>query len=270
MEREVNGIRMHYEEAGSGPALVFIHGFPLTHEMWSAQVAGLSRRARAIAPDLRGFGGTDLREPVSMSRYADDVRALVEALGERAAVICGHSMGGYVALRFIDRYPEVARGLILVDSRAEADTPEARQRRMATVERVQGEGSAGFLAEFAANLVGPTTKERRPEVAERVRAIAARAGRDAVAAALRALADRPDSTRLLASIRVPALIVHGEEDTVIPMQAAEALHAGVSGSELVRVAEAGHTPPAERPEAFNEALDAFLRRLDTQLPAMSP
>lgn len=266
MEREVNGIRVHYEDGGTGPALVLLHGFPLTHEMWTAQWDALRDRARVIAPDLRGFGRTAYRDPVSIVQFADDVRALLAALDIDAAVICGHSMGGYVALRFVAQNPELVRGLVLVDTRAEADSPEAKQRRAAAIERVRREGAEGFLAEFAGNLVGPTTKERHPELVERVRALSLRAQAESVTATLQALADRPDSTGVLATIRVPTLIVHGEEDTVIPIDAARAMHERISGSDLVTIPAAGHTPSVERPEAFNDAVRAFLHHVETELP----
>jgi len=259
MKIEVNGVTMAYESAGQGPPVILIHGFPLNRGMWRPQIEALRDRFTVIAPDLRGFG--EARGPMNdltMDTYAGDVVALLDRLEMDRVALAGISMGGYAAFRVVASAAGRIRSLIIADSRAGPDSEEARQGRLAAINRIQNEGPDGFLEEFTARLVGPTTKKERPAVLDAVRQIAGKPPAPSLIAALAALAARPDSRPLLATITAPTLVIVGEEDTVTPPEAASEIVAGVRTGRLVTIPQAGHLSNLEAPEVFNRALREFL------------
>ncbi len=258
VRRTINGIALGYDLAGSGEAVLFLHAFPLTRQMWAAQVRALSARARTLTVDFRGFGESDVPSgPYTLEAFADDVLALARALGVSRAAIVGLSMGGYVAFRLIDRAPEFVRALVLADTRAEPDSPEGRTRRLALAERVEREGMTA-MQEFIQGLVGPATRETRPEVVAEVQRIMARPDPRAVAQTLRALADRPDSRPLLSGIAVPTLVLVGEGDTLTPPDSARGIADGIRHARLAVLPGSGHLSNLEARQAFNNELVAFL------------
>ena len=244
---------------------MLLHAFPLTASMWSPQRAALSAAGfRAITPDQRGFGGTQLDdgEP-SVDVLADDVAAMLDARKVSEPIVLGGlSMGGYVAMAFMRRHPERVAALVLADTKATADGPEAvanRERIAAAAE--ESESSQILVDEVLPKLVGATTKERRPLVLGRVKALVETARPEAAAWAQRAMAARPDSLTSLASVTVPTLVVVGEEDELSPPSDAEAIASAVPGAQLVRIPASGHLTAVETPEEFNEALLSFLASL---------
>ncbi len=261
MRIKVDALELEVEDHGAGVAVLLLHGFPLAMAMWDTIRAGLAEFARVITPDLRGFGASD--KPAgdySMTTLADDVLALVDALDLNRVVLGGHSMGGYVALRFAAAHPERLAGLVLVDTRAEADPPEGRARRDAAIARIEREGGAGFLDDFVPNLIGPATRERSPRFLAELRAIAADVPDHVLTGCLKGMRDRPDSTGLLPSIAVPALLVVGAEDAITPLAAAQAMADALPQQTLAVIPGAGHTPSVERPIPTAEAIIAFVRR----------
>lgn len=256
-------VNLHRRESGTGLPLVLLHAFPLSSAMWLGQREGLAADCRVITPDLRGFGGSQRGddEP-SVEAMADDVAGLLDTLGLDRVVLGGVSMGGYVAMAVHRRHPDRLRGLVLADTKAGADPPEAVRRRLAMAETVETDPDSRIVLEqVVPSLVGDTTRARRPLVLGRVTALAQAAPAYAVAWAQRAMAARPDSTAGLGGVAVPTLVVVGEEDTLSPVAEAEALAAAVPGAELVRIPAAGHLSPVEEPDAFNAAVRDFLRRI---------
>lgn len=260
MKRMVNGVSLAYDEQGQGVPVVLLHGFPFSRRMWSSQIPALVRSARVITPDLRGFGESE-GVPESVEQMADDVHALVKALSLPAIVLAGFSMGGYVAFRYLAAHAREVRAVMLLDTRPEADGPEARQRRFAGIERIRREGPAGFLDDFARLLVSPRTAETRPEVITEVRRLMEGTPAETLVGGLRAMADRPDSTPLLAGLTMPTLVVVGEDDKATPVESARLMAATIPGAQLIIVPAAGHVSNIEQPRAFNEALTRFLRDL---------
>jgi pimeloyl-ACP methyl ester carboxylesterase len=259
MHIEVAGRRLGYEVDGSGPPLVLLHAFPLNRAMWRPQVAALRDRFTVITPDLRGFGESDPPAgSMTMDDYAADVLALMDALGYERAAVGGCSMGGYVLFRVVAAALDRVSTLIIADSRAEPDTEEGRQRRVATIERIQREGPSAWVEEFTGTLVGPTTRTQRPGVMAAVRQIIGTPDPRGLTAALSAMAARPDSRPLLPSIRVPVLVIVGEEDTLTPPASSEAMAQAVPAARLVKIPGAGHLANLEAPEAFNRAVREFL------------
>lgn len=260
----VNGVRVGYEVDGHGPPVVLIHGFPLNRSMWRPQIEALRDRFTMIVPDLRGFGESDVpEENLTLDTYAGDVLGLLDALGHQRVALGGLSMGGYVVFRILARAASRIGKVIIADSRAGADSDEGRERRYAAIKRIRTQGPEGFLGEFTAQLVGPTTKARRPAVMSATKQIVGSPPAASLVAALSAMATRPDSRPLLASVTVPTLVVVGEEDTITPPAAAEEIASGVRDGRLVTIPDAGHMSSLEAPDAFNRAVREFL---EAQVP----
>ncbi len=259
----VHGVELACVDEGAGLPVVLVHGFPLDHTMWDAQVSGLRNRYRVIVPDLRGFGASDASQgTVTMEQFADDLVGLLDALEiDQPVVLVGLSMGGYVALQFFQHHRRWLRGLVLCDTRAETDTAEAAAARHQTADRVLSDGPAALVAGMPAKLLAPTTLEKHREIIRSIgRAIEA-ADPQGIAAASRGMAQRSDTTGLLAQIDCPTLVVVGVDDAITPPGEMAAMAAAIPGSRLVEIPEAGHMTPLENPAAVNAALEEFLAAL---------
>ncbi|MBI4718078.1 MAG: alpha/beta fold hydrolase [Planctomycetes bacterium] len=262
MQARINGIDMFYEESGAGIPILWVHGFPLDHSMWKPQLDGLVDCARNIAPDLRGFGRSEVPPGSSgMDLFADDLRALIDYLKLEQVVLAGLSMGGYIAMAFARRYPARLRGLMLIDTRAGADSPEAAQARRDNAARVRAEGVAPIAEPMLAKLLSATTRTQQPALAQALRDMLYSAPPMGVANALTGLADRPDSLLGLAAVAVPTLVVVGSDDEITPPADARRIAAAILHARLVEIPQAGHMANWEQPEAFNQAAREFLARL---------
>jgi 3-oxoadipate enol-lactonase len=261
MYANVNGIRMAYRDRGRGheTALLLIHGFPLDSRLWDAQIAGLSSHIRVIAPDLRGCGRSEVPPgPYSMEQYAGDMAGLLDGLGIRRAVVAGLSMGGYIAFAMWRRYPERVRALVLADTRAEPDSPQARSNRDAAALRVREIGPAAYAEEMLPRLLAPSSAAN-PRIRERALRMMAAQPIEGIVGALGGLRDRADSRGLLPGITVPALVIVGGDDSLTPPADARTMADGIPDARLVEVPRAGHLSPLENPRAVNAALRKFLR-----------
>ncbi len=262
---DVGGIQLNVAEAGSGPVLMLIHGFPLDHTMWRHQIAGLSDRYRVIAPDLRGFGQSDAAsaDVTTMEQLADDVAALLGALKIAEPVaVCGLSMGGYVAWQFWRRHAGRLGRLILCDTRAACDAPQAARDRLDLAQTVLAEGSALLAANMPDKLLSQATRKRRPDVAEQLRQMIRSAPPAGVAAALGGMAQRPDMTDALSEIDVPTLVLCGEHDPISEPEEMRGIAAAIPHAQYVEIPQASHLPPMEQPQAVNAAIGAFLCESD--------
>jgi len=248
-------------------ALILLHAFPLNAHMWERQLALASHGWRILAPHYRGIDapGSQTREPGSggplattVDDQAADVIDLLDSLHIEDAVIGGLSMGGYVAFAMFRRAPTYFRGLVLADTRSQADTPEGREARTKMLDLVHARGPEAIADDMLPKLLGATTLATRSAIAAEVRSMILSNTSEWIASAIRVLMSRPDSTPVLKSIRVPTLIIVGEEDILTPVSAAEDMHSRIAGSDLVRIPAAGHLPNLEQPEAFDAALARFL------------
>jgi 3-oxoadipate enol-lactonase len=258
-------MQLAYEDTRSDPVVVLIHGFPLSRKMWVEQMAVLRSTHRVIAPDLRGHGDSPAPDGIySMDGMADDVVELLDGLGVKEPVVLGGlSMGGYVALSLVVRYPERVRGLILFDTRAAGDTPEAARTREETARTVLREGGAGSIIEtMVPRLFGKTTLERHPEKIEPMLAVMERTTPQGVAGALRGMAIRPDRRGDLPRIAHPTLVLVGEDDVISPPAEAREIAAALPDARLEVIPAAGHLAPYENPAAANAVIRRFLERLD--------
>lgn len=230
--------------------LLFLHAFPLDATMWRPQILALRGRARMLAVDFPGFGAEPLGSAATLDDYADHAARALDRAGVRRAVVCGLSMGGYVAFSFLRRHRERVDALILADTRAEADSPETVERRRHVAEQAR-RGGAEWMAD---NLPPLLSDVASANLRERVRVIVRAQSGEAIARASLAMADRPDSRPLLASIDVATLVIVGAMDTITPPASARVIVEGVRGARLVELPQAGHLANLEAPDGFAEAL----------------
>ena len=256
--------RVQWIEGGdpsSRQVILWLHAFPVSNAMWTDQLHAPAGW-RMIAPDLAGFGGTtDHAERPSIDDFARDVDQLLDALSLEQVVLGGLSMGGYAAFAVHRLAPKRLRALILADTKATADTPAARDGREAMLRVVDERGSAGVADEMLPKLLGGTTRRSRPAVEARVRALIEANTAGGLRRAIVRLRDRPDASPQLAQIRVPVLVIVGEEDGVTPVDDARAIAAGAPDARLAIVPEAGHLSNLENPASFNAALRPWLAGL---------
>jgi pimeloyl-ACP methyl ester carboxylesterase len=261
----VGARHLAYLEAGGGHdrTILLVHAFPLNASMWRPQLDAPPEGWRLIAPDLAGLGSSNDhdRESVALDDYVADLVLLLDRLGLRRPVVAGVSLGGYVALALARLHPDRVAGLVLADTKAPADTPEARAGRERMLDVLSDRGTAGVADEMLPKLLGATTRRDRPELVDQVRAMALTNDPEGVRRAILRLRDRPDATPGLSALAVPVLVVVGEEDVVTPPQEAERLQAAVRGATLSRIVSAGHLASLEQPAAFSREVAAFLARL---------
>lgn len=261
MRLRIDGGELEYAVAGNGPALLLLHAFPLGLFMWEPQVETLAATHRVICFDARGFGASDRGEgPLTMERIADDAAALLDQLGVAKAFVGGCSMGGYAALAFARRHPQRLLGLVLLDTRAGADTDEGKAGRAALAAKLLAEGSSAAVSAFLPKLLGETTKREQQPLVARLRERILATSPQAIADALHGLAARVDSRPTLAQLSVPTLVLVGAEDVLTPPAEAEAMATAIPRARLEVVPRAGHLANLEQPEAVNAALRAFLAR----------
>jgi pimeloyl-ACP methyl ester carboxylesterase len=244
--------------------LVLIHAFPLGAGMWEGQTKALPPGWRLIAPDLRGFGGSTIGEPdddPSIDDYAADVIDLLNDLRVSSAAIGGCSMGGYAALAVVRRAPALVRALMLIDSRVGPDTPEGRANRRGMLALLDREGPSGVARDMMPKLLGKTTLNERPDVEPVVRRLVKQQSAAALRGGIHRMMTRPDATDVIRNLKAPLLIIVGEEDTLTPPDEAHRMAALSPHAELVLLPRTGHLPSLEQPQAFNEAVRAFLSAL---------
>jgi pimeloyl-ACP methyl ester carboxylesterase len=263
MKIAINGIELDYRDEGAGLPVIFFHAFPLNQTIWDEQVAAIRKQYRVITFDWRGFGNSTRQsdEPIQMSQLATDARELLRHLSIEKAVIVGLSMGGYAALAFYRAYPDAVLALVLADTRATLDAPEARERRFQSAEKAEREGATAIAKDVVPALLGNTALSTKPELVNRVGAMVVATSPVTIAAGQRGMAARQDSTDLLAQINCPALVIIGEEDKLSSITEAEFTRNGIAGAKLAVIERAGHLSNMEQPEEFNRVLLDFLGSL---------
>jgi 3-oxoadipate enol-lactonase len=256
-------MKIAYDDVGTGLPIILLHAFPLDRTMWAPQVDPISSAGfRVIALDLPEFGGTTPeKDGFTIDRCADIVASFLQALDIPKAVVVGLSMGGYVAMSIARRHSALLAGMILADTRAAPDVPQARANRDKLIAAVQAKGPVAAVDAMLSNLFSEQTRTTNPAVIERARQIILRQSTSGIVAGLRALRDRPDAAPELHSVTAPLLVLVGEFDTVTPLLAAARIAGNVRKSDLAYIPGAGHLSSLENPEAFNSAVIAFLKQL---------
>lgn len=259
-KRTINGVEIAYIDRGAGPVLMLVHGFPLDHSMWDAQIDVFAEQYRVIAVDLRGFGQSQVVEGTTdMESLADDLQALLDALRiDEPVVPVGLSMGGYVAFQFALKYPRRLRGLVLCDTRAMGDTPEVADGRRQAAELVIADGPRSLVDSMMPRLFAEATVAQSPEMVDSLRRIMMETDRQTIATAALGMARRPDVRPRLGEIECPTLVVVGEQDAISPVDEMRAIAEGIPHSRFVEIADSGHMSPMEKPNEFNSAVLEFL------------
>jgi len=261
LDHRTSGMAMSYRDLGEGASdpLVFLHAFPLNGRMFEPQMVAFSSDRRVVAPDFPGFGRSP-RTPAQpdVRYYAEGVRGLLDRLGLERVVLGGVSMGGYVAFGCMRLFPERVSGLILADTRPDADSEETRENRKNMARRVADEGVEVLIELQMRRLLARYTLEKNEEVVEEVHNMILESSPGGVVAALGAMRERPDSTPLLEEIEVPTLVIGGEEDGISSPEVMGAMAEKIPDSRHVTLPRAGHLSNLEAPEGFNAALKEFL------------
>src|SRR2546428_3039546 len=261
MKIPVNNTYLAYDDHGIGLPILFLHAFPLNRSMWQGELMTLlsDERYRLVALDWRGFGESQIGKPIAaMELFADGVAGLMDSLGIQQAVLCGLSMGGYAAFAFLRKYSQRVSGLILADTRPGADTPEAQANRETGAGIAETQGT-GVIADLQVpRVLSEYTRQHLPEVEMRVRQMIEATTAQGIAAASRGMAQRADSTDLLAGISCPTLVIVGEEDSLTPPTVAQEYASQIPGAELVVIPQAGHLLHFGQPEIFVPAVRGVL------------
>ena len=250
------------DSRGTGLPLLLLHGFPLDHSMWSAQWP-LAKTMHLIAPDLRGFGQSEATEPVqSMSQLASDMDSLLMHMGiEVPVVVCGLSMGGYVAQHFAVQYPDRVAALVLVDTKLEADSPEAREQRQKQIRVIEHHGVEPLVDAVVERLITSAHAREQPMLVELLCKLIRRTSKATLVSALHALANRPDMTEAIGEVTVPTLLVVGQEDVITPVSCMDSAMRKISNARMVVIPDCGHMSSMESPLIFNAALTTFLQEV---------
>lgn len=260
LEIKVGNASISYNEAGEkrNPVIIFIHGFPFNKNMWNEQLDVLSKYCRCIAFDLPGYGNSGTSEEISIEYYADLLDEFMHLMQIDSATICGLSMGGYIALRAIVKYPHRFSRLILCDTQCIADTDEGRKKRFATIEAIEKDGLVPFTEGFMKNLFTEKNLQSNTDYTQEIKSMMLSARPESVTATLKALAERIETCSNLKDINIPVLIICGEEDKITPAKQTQFLHENISGSKIVLLPEAAHLSNLEQRDLFNKAISEFI------------
>ena len=259
--------QLSYYQSGQGTPVVFLHGFPLDHRMWSPQISALSGSCHVIAPDLRGFGSStlgqdDVTHGVEMSRYAADVQSILDRASiNEPIILCGFSMGGYVLWQCLRQFRDRIGAIVLCDTKATADSTEAAANRIKMADQVLADGTEPVAKAMLPKLLAPSTFETQPEIAREVDAMIRRCDPSAIAAAQRGMALRPDVSAELGGIDCPALVLVGAEDQISTPAEMESIADALPQADFVKVPKAGHMTTLENPQAVSDALLRFVSEL---------
>jgi pimeloyl-ACP methyl ester carboxylesterase len=250
-------VDLHYIDNLPVSTVLLLHAFPLDYTMWSPQLPVLTAGGfRVIAPDMRGFGGSQPPSPWTMEDAAEDLNSLLDKLGLSRCAVVGVSMGGYIALAFWSKYPERVERLVLSNSRARSDNENEIRARNEMIAAIEQEGISILPDRMLPRLLQPNPS---PAAAQMVRAAIERADPAAAIYAVMAMRNRMDYSSMLHRMTCPAMIIAGENDATIPVEDSKAVADAIPGSRFVNISDSGHLSNLENPEAFNAALLKFLR-----------
>jgi pimeloyl-ACP methyl ester carboxylesterase len=260
----INNFKLSYDDVGEGRIpVIFLHGFPFDKSMWHIQLDYLSSSYRLIACDIRGFGKSiDEETPLSMDLFADDLLKFMDNLSIDKAVICGFSMGGFIALNAINRFPDRFVALVLCDTQCKPDTPEVRQKRYTAIDTIKANGVTGFNDGFIKKVFHKDSLKNKKDLVKQLKSIVNANSPHVICEGLTAMAERSETCSGLVKISVPTLVICGRDDEVTPLAQSEFMHDNIKGSILKVIDLAGHVSNLEQQVEFNKTLGSFLSGLD--------
>jgi len=261
---EANNVTISYNDVGEGTIpVIFLHGFPFDKSMWKGQLDSLKSSNRVIACDIRGFGQSrDENTTLSIDLFSEDLLSFMDKLNIKKAILCGLSMGGYICMNAVKRFPERFEALILCDTQCIADTTEVKENRYKTIEQITLDGAEAFNEKFIKSVFHPDSLTNKIELVENLRSIVFANSKSIITAGLTALAERSETCATLNAIHIPTLIICGREDAVTPLVQSEFMHQRIEGAKLKIINNAGHVSNLEQPEEFNKYLSDFLNSLN--------
>lgn len=266
MDETINGIAWTDGGLHKGPPIIFIHGFPFNRSMWKPQLEALAKNYRVVSYDIRGHGQSDIGDgQYSLEFFVDDLILGMDHLKIKSAVLCGLSMGGYIALRAVERHPDRFKRLILCDTKSGADSNEVKIKRAAAVRAVKKDGVKSFAEGFVKTVLTERTFKTKPNLVEFVSKMIQENSPLGISGALLAMASRTDTTAALAKMTLPALILVGEEDLLTPPSVSEAMMKSMPQATLHVIPEAAHLCNLENPDVFTERLLSFLETIQPEL-----
>jgi len=262
----LNDFQMSYDDVGAGSSTVlFLHGFPFDKSMWHQQLEYFHASHRLIACDIRGFGKSKYEDkPISIAQFADDLIEFMDKLEVESTTICGLSMGGFIALNAMKRFPTHFDALILCDTQCIADSPEKKAQRLDVIEKIKSNGSEQFRKDFVKSVFHENSLTNKTELVEQLGAVVDANSDEILMQGLLALAEREETCSSLKEIAVPTLILCGREDTITPLLQSEFMHKSIFESTLHVIEAAGHVSNLEQADDFNHQLLNFLIKLDHQ------
>jgi 3-oxoadipate enol-lactonase len=262
MKVHLNNIFLNYVEHGSSKGLpvVFIHGFPFSHKMWEPQIREMPKDIHAILYDVRGHGSSDVGDgQYTIELFVDDLTALLDHLAIEKAVLCGLSMGGYIALRFLEKHPTRVSGLILCNTKSESDSNETKIKRTTSIKLIKETGVESFASDFVKTIFYKNTFLTNPHIVEIIKHIICTNSSLGISGTLLALAARTDTAHILPSIAIPTCLIAGEHDNLVPSSLMQTMHKNITGSQYHIVSNAGHMSNMENINDFNRTLASFLK-----------
>lgn len=256
----VNNFHLSYDDVGEGDIpVIFLHGFPFDKTMWQTQLDFLKSSQRVIACDIRGFGKSkDENSTFSIDMFADDLIDFMDKLSIGKAILCGLSMGGFIALNVMEKKPDRFEALILCDTQCIADTHEIREKRYAIIDQITQEGTTSFNEEFIKSVFCKVSFDTKKELVKNVHNVVFANSQRIIAMGLVALAGRSETCSRLDEITIPTLIICGREDEVTPLEQSESMNEAIKDSTLHVIDNAGHVSNLEQPDEFNEHIRDFL------------
>ena len=256
----INNLNLSYDDVGEGNIpIIFLHGFPFDKSMWAKQLDFFATTNRVIAIDIRGFGkSTDESTPLSIDLFSDDLMLFMNQMKISKAIICGLSMGGFIAFNAQARFPDRFEAIILCDTQCIADTIEVKLNRYKTIDEIALNGTLNFNEAFIKKVFCKNSFTNKQEIVTQLRSVVMANPEQIVINGLKALAERSETCSTLPEINIPTLIICGREDEVTPLEQSEFLHTSIKASALHIIDDAGHVSNIEQPEEFNNEISKFL------------
>lgn len=257
---QANNIFIGYDDIGEGDVpIIFIHGFPLDKSTWQNQLEFFKKTNRIIACNVRSFGNsTHNEEELSMNLLADDLIAFMDVLQLKYAIICGLSMGGYIALNAVERFSHRFLGLILCNTKSSEDCEESKALKLLHIKQLNEKGIQGFTDELVTKLFHQNTIIAKKVIVKETEVLIRSNSEQAITNGLLVLLNRDKSCHILSTINIPTLIISGNEDYLIPVDSSKFLHENIKDSTLEIIEAAGHLSNLDQPDKFNRILQKFL------------